>query len=209
MNIHWKDCCWSWSSNTLATWCKESTYWKRPWCWERLKAGWEGDDRGWDGWMGSPFQWTWVWANSGRLWGTGEPGVLQSMGLQRVGHDLATEQQQQRILKSYRICSLTAVTFMRADTWLYRDLRACKSKHMRWSIGAGRKYQVFWFTFSCFNSKEMKFYFYIIYGLTLAPLLSYLTPRHTPCAESTWCWWGHPTVLSLILGSTSDDWFTL
>ena len=49
LNIHWKDGCWSWNSNTLATWCEELTHWKRPWCWERLKAGGEGDDRGWDG----------------------------------------------------------------------------------------------------------------------------------------------------------------
>ena len=54
LNIHWKDWCWSWNSNTLATWCKDLTPWKRPWCWERLKAGGEGDDRGWDGWMASP-----------------------------------------------------------------------------------------------------------------------------------------------------------
>ena len=53
LNIHWKDWCWSWSSNTSVTWCEELTYWKRPWCWERLKAG-EGEDRGWDGWMASP-----------------------------------------------------------------------------------------------------------------------------------------------------------
>ena len=45
MNIHWKDWCWSWNSNPLATWCEEQTHWKRPWCWERLKAGGEGDDR--------------------------------------------------------------------------------------------------------------------------------------------------------------------
>ena len=64
---------------------------KRPWCWERLKAGGEGDDRGWDGWMASPTRWTWVWANSGSWWWTGKPDVLQSMGLQRVGHDWATE----------------------------------------------------------------------------------------------------------------------
>ena len=51
LNIHWKDWCWSWNSNTLATWCEESTHWKRLWCWERLKAGGEGDNRGWDGWM--------------------------------------------------------------------------------------------------------------------------------------------------------------
>ena len=50
----------------LATWCKEQTHWKRPWCWERLRAGGEGSHRGWDGWMASPTQWTWVWANSGR-----------------------------------------------------------------------------------------------------------------------------------------------
>ena len=48
---HWKDWCWSWNSNTLATWCKELTHWKRPWCWEGLGAGGEGDDRGWDGWI--------------------------------------------------------------------------------------------------------------------------------------------------------------
>ena len=67
------------------------TYWKRPWCWERLKAGGEGDDRGWDGRMTSPIWWTWVLASSrSRRW-TGKPGVLQSMGLQRVGHHWATE----------------------------------------------------------------------------------------------------------------------
>ena len=92
LNIHWKGWCWSWSSNNLATWCKEPTHWKRPWCWKRLKAGRKGEDRGWDGWMESLTQWTWVWANSGRWWRTGKPGVLQFMGSQRVGHDWATKQ---------------------------------------------------------------------------------------------------------------------
>ena len=62
-----------------------------PWCWERLKAGGEGDDRGWDGWMASPTQWTRVWVNSGSWWCTGRPGVLQSVGSQRVGHVWVTE----------------------------------------------------------------------------------------------------------------------
>ena len=66
-------------------------HWKRPWYWERLKAEREEDDRGWDGWMTPLTQWTWVWASSGCLWWTGRPGVLQSMWLQRVGHDWATE----------------------------------------------------------------------------------------------------------------------
>ena len=85
---HW---CWSWSANTLVTWCKELARWKRPWCWERLKAGGEGDERGWDGWMASPTWWTWVWASFRSWWWTGKPGVLQSMESQRVGHDWATE----------------------------------------------------------------------------------------------------------------------
>ena len=89
--IHWKDWCWSWSSNTLATWWEELTHWKRPWWWERLKAGREREDRGWDDWMASLIQWTWVWASSGIWWWTGKPGVLQSMGSQRVRHDWVTE----------------------------------------------------------------------------------------------------------------------
>ena len=81
---------WSWNSNTLTTWWKEPTHCKRPWCWERLKVGEEGDDRGWDGWMESSTPWTWIWASSGSWWWIGKPGMLQSMGLQRVGHDWAT-----------------------------------------------------------------------------------------------------------------------
>ena len=91
LGVHWKDWCWSWISNTLATWCKELTHLKRPWCWERLRAGAEGDDRGWDGWMASPTQWTWVWVDSGSWWWTRRPGVLRFVVSQRVGHDLATE----------------------------------------------------------------------------------------------------------------------
>ena len=64
---------------------------KRPWFWERLSAGGEGDDRGGDSWMVSLTQWTWVWVNSGSWWWTWRPGMLQSMGSQRVGHDWATE----------------------------------------------------------------------------------------------------------------------
>ena len=91
LNIHWKDWCWNWNSNTLATWCEELTHWKRPWCRERLRAGAEGDGRGWDGGMATPTRWTWVWVNSRSWWWTGKPGVLQSIGSQRVRHDWATE----------------------------------------------------------------------------------------------------------------------
>ena len=78
-----KDWCWSWNSSTLATWCKEMTHWKRPWCWERWRAG-ERDDRESDGWMASPIWWTWVWANSRSWCWTGKPGALQSMGSQKL-----------------------------------------------------------------------------------------------------------------------------
>ena len=90
LGVLWKDWCWSWNSNTLATWCKELTHRKRPWCWERLRAGGKGDDR-WDGWMASLTQWTWVWINSGSWWWTGRPDVLRFMGSLRVRHDRATE----------------------------------------------------------------------------------------------------------------------
>ena len=81
----------SWNSRTLATSFEELTLWKRPWCYEGLGAGGEGDDRGWDGWMASPTRWAWVWVKSRSWWWTGRPGVLQFMGSQRVGHNWATE----------------------------------------------------------------------------------------------------------------------
>ena len=86
-----QDWCWSWNSNTLAIWCKEVTHWKRPWCWERLKVGGEGDNTGWDGWMASLTQWTWIWASSWSWWWTGKPGMLHSMQSQSVGYDWVTE----------------------------------------------------------------------------------------------------------------------
>ena len=102
--------CWSWNSNTLATWCDELTHWRRPWCWERLKAGGEGDDRGWDGCMASPTRWTWVWVSSGTWWWTGRPGVLPSMGSQRVRHDWATE------LNSFSIIDSSVVMYLYASS---------------------------------------------------------------------------------------------
>ena len=86
--------CWSWSSSILVLLWEQPTHWKSPWCWERLRAEGEEGIRGWDGWMASPMQWTWTWANFGRWGGTGRPGMLQSMGSPRVRHDWVTEQQQ-------------------------------------------------------------------------------------------------------------------
>ena len=97
--------CWSWKSNILTTWCEELPHLKGPWCWERLKAGGEGDDRGWDGCMASPTQCTWVWVNSGSWWWTGRPGMLQFMG--RIESDMTewlntTELNHVMILKALR-----------------------------------------------------------------------------------------------------------
>ena len=75
----------------MATWCEELTHLKISWCWERLRAAGKVDYRVWNGWMASPTQWTWVWVNSRSWQWTGRPGVLQSMGSQRVGHDWVTE----------------------------------------------------------------------------------------------------------------------
>ena len=87
----WREQCWSWNSSTLATSCEELTHWKRLWCWEVFGAGGEGDNRGWDGWMASPTQLTWVWVNSGSWWWTRRPGMLWFMGSQRVVYNWVTE----------------------------------------------------------------------------------------------------------------------
>ena len=76
----------------LVVWCQEPTHWKSPCCCEKLRAVGEEGVRGWDGWMASQMQWTWTWANSRRWWGAGRPGLLQSVGSQRVGHNWAAEQ---------------------------------------------------------------------------------------------------------------------
>ena len=86
---------------SLATWCKKLPQWKRACCWERLKAGGEGENRGWDVWTISLTLRTWVWASSGSWWWTGKPGVLHSLGSQRVGHDWVTELNWNKIMLHY------------------------------------------------------------------------------------------------------------
>ena len=83
--------CWVFIGRTLVSSCEELTHWKRPWCWEGLEAGGEGDNRGWDGWMASPTRWAWVWVDSRSWWWTGRPGMLRFMRSQRVRHDWETE----------------------------------------------------------------------------------------------------------------------
>ena len=78
MSIHWKDWCCNWSSNGLATWCKEPTHWKTLML-GKIEGSRKRDNRGWDGWMALLTQWTWVWASSGRWWRTGKPGVLHAV----------------------------------------------------------------------------------------------------------------------------------
>ena len=81
----------------------EAAHWKRPRCWERLRAEGEGDNRGWDIWMASLTQWISVCANSRRQWRTGKPGVLQSKGLQIARQNLGTDQQQ-NVELSVKLC---------------------------------------------------------------------------------------------------------
>ena len=81
---------WSWNSNTLATWCEELTHLKGPWCWGKLKAGGEADNKGWDGWMALPTHWTWICIDSGRWWWTERPGMVWFVWSHRVGHNWVT-----------------------------------------------------------------------------------------------------------------------
>ena len=112
LSVHWKDWCWSWNSNTLATWCRELTHLQRPWCWERLRAGEEGDNRGWDSWMASLIHWTWIWINSRGWWWTGRPGRLQPIGSQRVRHDWATELNWMSNIEYYRWWEVKTSSFL-------------------------------------------------------------------------------------------------
>ena len=68
LGVLWKEWCWSWNANTLATSCEELIHWERLWCWEGLGAGGDWDNRRWDGWMASPTWWTWVWVNFRSWW---------------------------------------------------------------------------------------------------------------------------------------------
>ena len=112
-------------THTLGTWCKKPTLWKIPWCWERLKAGWEEDDRGWDGWMASLAQWTWVWVGSGSWWWSGKPGVLQSMGSQTVRHDWTTE------LTDYTFLDNLCKRWMRIHRLMIINRRSKSSSNLR------------------------------------------------------------------------------
>ena len=103
---------------TPILWPPDAKIWLiwKDWCWERLKEGGEGDNREWDGWMASPTQWTWVWVNSGCWWWIGRPGVLQSMGSQRVRHDWATELNWTEGVRNFWI-HLNSQTYYWKDKW--------------------------------------------------------------------------------------------
>ena len=150
-------------SSTLATWCQELTHLKRPWCWQRLRAGGEGDDTRWDGWMTSPTRWTWVWASSRSWWWTGKPGVLQSMGsksrdrpewrkknnythIYATGSLCCTPQTLQINHASVKICvptdkisgfsiaSMTWVKYQFKDYWLYISKQQLYVENMNFDI---------------------------------------------------------------------------
>ena len=156
------------------------THLERPWCWERLKAGGEGDDRVWDSWMASPTQWTWVWVNSGS-W-TGRPGVLWFMELQRVGHDWATE-----LTDSFSVL-------------LYEGGR-CDVVHSRRFLMAFRVsaeklgdrlhhgsslYITYCFALATFNIPSLSLIFTLLTTVCLGVFFFGLTTFGTVCASWTW-----------------------
>ena len=146
LNIHQEDWCWSWNSNTLVTWCEELTHLERPWCWERLKLGGEGDNRGSDCWMASPTQFAWVWVNSGSWWWTRGPGMLQSMGSQRIRQDWTTEMNRTELLPSSRSSSvllhyLPLEWHLQIWYW-YIDISPSSNDFSSWLIQTGISHDV-------------------------------------------------------------------
>ena len=106
--------------------CVNFNYWKRPWCWKRLRAGGEGDDRGWEGWMASPTQWTWVWVDSGSWWCTGRPGVLWFMESHRIGRDWVTELNWAELL----FMIWATVSSQSCFCWLYKTSTSLAAKNI-------------------------------------------------------------------------------
>ena len=118
------------------------THWKSPWCLERLRA--EGEDfRGWGSWMASPMQRMWTWANFGRWWGTRRPGMLQSMGSQRVRYNQATEQQWQDSGRlTVRTRDLITISWTEVKK-IYSSFGRTRGLHTARSIGSGNSWTVF------------------------------------------------------------------
>ena len=158
--------------STLASWWEELTRWKRPWCWERLKVGGEGDDRGWDGWMASPTRWTWVWASSGSWWWTGKPVVLQSMGLQRVRHDWATELNELKsclTLRDPMECNLSGSSVhgisqarILGEVAIFLSTGSSWPRDQHWVSCIGRRVLYHWFTREARHSTKSWFHFLAI-----------------------------------------------
>ena len=105
---------WCWSSSILVIWCEDPTHWKSPWCWGKLRAEREEGVRGWNGWVASPMQWTWIWTNFRRWWGTSKLGVLQSMGWKESD---MTEWLNNNEICIQPICSMWSLAPYRAGVW--------------------------------------------------------------------------------------------
>ena len=133
---------------------EEPTHWKRPRCWERLKAEGEGNDRGWDVRMASLTQWTWVWTSSGRWWRTGKAGVLQSIEPQRVGHDWTTEQQQSHGFVFLVSSPYPGTIHESTKSHLIRTKAAAITQEISWNLGCLCK--LLWSFPSLSNYKEFR-----------------------------------------------------
>ena len=149
----------SWNSSTLATRCEELTLWKRPWCWERLKVGGEGDDRGWDGLMASLSQWTWVWASSGSWCWTAWHAAV---------HGVARSQTQPKDWTELNWCiteSICSIPEINTTLWInYISIKNCKSCNVppinniqQWKEMLGLRSITLWLRDSHLNSVSLRF----------------------------------------------------
>ena len=137
-----QDWCWSWNSNILVTWSEEMTHLETLML-GKIESGRRRDNRGWDGWMESLTQWTWVWLNSRSWWWTGSPGVLQSMGLQWVRHNWATELNWSELSQplwcisqfhAINLLMYNIFPYISGGSWLTDGFVAFKNKTRKWKM---------------------------------------------------------------------------
>jgi len=167
------------------------THWKRPWCWERLRAGGEGDNRGWDDWIASPTWWAWVWASSGNWWWTGKPGMVRSLGVTKSQTRLSDWTE---LNWTDSIVRWTLFTIHGRNKRVNREPFDCQIGNVYWSWRVKGLTTLFFFLLSCLPSFPSSFlssclpHFFMVFAYFI---LFYCSTSFYYCIVLAWSYAHH------------------